>query len=1078
MPETPRNLPFPHVLAFDSSAGSGKTHQLALHFLRLLLRPDSAAEGALRSQLCLTFTNAAVKEMADRIISWMKEIILTDGASGKMDQLLAAVPVGEERLGFGTPSRAEAVRSVRALFEQRVLPHFDDLRVSTIDSFIAMLLKAESLRLGLPPDFELTTNVKPRIAAVMDDLFQSILEDEKVRDEFLRFVRQFAFLKGTSLGWSPRDFIEKQVAAVWSFTLHSAPGRTGLEESARHLAVFGEEKEALFRGLASDFRRLSGEIMSACGMPDVRINAYVLNMCRREIREPLDLLRPMKYPEIKLNKGSAPLPDSLVSAWRGFIGRCGSFIRGFSAWYYASLAGIFRLFTDALKLRLGRNASVILMPEIGSLIAGLLSGPDAAGGLSDEIGLYLYGRFRHYLVDEFQDTDRAQWSALSALIAENLSRGGSLFAVGDNKQLIYGWRGADLTLMTDFASGFPQAPFFRSVLSENRRSDGTITRFNNAVFDPELLAAALEPGKLFKTFYASSGQTVDGMKEGLGLVTVTPLPEKETKREMMIRIRDSFRSLVSEILGRRKKSDLCVLCRDNQEAAAVVRWLLEQGIGVESSVTVDIRNNGLVAEILSLLEWFVRPDLDAVFRHFLCGDLFRSRLPGQAEPIRRWCEEILLVSGRGSPMYASFRSDFPAIWEEYFEPFFVRAGYEPAWEFTAGLLNRWDAFSTFPEYAPYFQRLLGVVLSLEDESGSNLSEIAPFFRSAAADPDMFLLESSEGAGADAVKVMTVHKSKGLKFPVVLLPFAGWDPPERDSMVFRRSPEGFGIWHITGAMAEAVPALADIREEAYARTLVEEVNVLYVGFTRPEHELHVFLPSARNWFTPVILGSVVLKDLTIGADGRYRLGAAAPVSPAPASAEPPLPFPVHPPDLSWTGLLKRRLAQPDELAALDPSANLRGDWVHAVLERTGRPDPVRLEGDLLEVLRGCCTVPDAGPERIRLAGEVRRILTTAFRDPGFCSLMDPPEHGLVRTEAEVCDSFGNLFRIDRLVVTDRGILVLDFKTVHDAPAVPDPSHEAQVRRYADIVSAIWPGRTIRTILLYLSPSSVRCVEVSR
>lgn len=1089
----PRQLPFPHILAYNASAGTGKTHQLALHYLRLLLRDRTAEEGGVGGLLCITFTNAAVKEMAERILNWLKALAL--GGGPEAGWLTEPLRTAEgEAFVIPLPPVEELKERARKVFEEDILRSYEDLRISTIDSFMAQVLRAEALRLGLPPSFEFRTEIRSRLEEVLDALLQRVLTDAGVRAVFEEFVETYLQVKGKDAAWTPRALLDAALNDMWSFFVSNGLPHEALEGRA---AGDGQARED---ALAHQVRHVAKNILFWGRGAGTKVHKRFLDrlLCLVDQRRfsLKDWSWVVAHRTIPLNKGSVPLPAELLAEWESLVEGAADLIRTKSREYYHGLAEVYRLFVEELRSRATREGEV-LMSEVPALLRGSFREGDA-----DLLGLYLCGRIGHYLVDEFQDTSAAQWKVLEPFVSEALSRGGSLFTVGDRKQSIYGWRGAKPELMEEFAEHLSgQAPFYAVPLDRNHRSDGVIVEFNNALFDPAVLAGAVRgvlegkssddggtadrvAARLSEVYAGHSQRAVKPADRGLVTVTRVEL-DKETgnrKEGRMEAIRRAFESLLDDLTGRWRPGDLCVLCRDNRQAATVVSWLMDRRLPVESAVTVDIRHDPLVRELLSFLEWSLRPTEDGLFRAWLTGRVFAAACPEEAPEVALWCDRTLLASGGGGrTLYAEFRERYPDLWKDRFEPAFVRAGYEPAWEFAAKLLRDWRVFENFPRHGVYFLKFLSAVAEAERTVGSHLLEVVATFRDPDAPEETFRVESGEGQ--DAVKVMTVHKAKGLKFPVVILPFLSEDAPERPSEVFEvEEGERVALWHVTGDHA-GVPDLAERRDRRFADIYVEEVNIAYVACTRAGHELHILLypPEVKkNWFTQAALsalGRLGCQDAFLSpARAVVRFGSAGvgePAGPAEAVSEEAL---SSPPDLSWEEFLRSRIPSPADLPKYAAEAARRGECVHEVLRLwldAGCPGwgPTETDAALRRAAAVCGLAADESS-----AEEVRSLLALARGDAEFLRVVTPAEGERPLTEAWFCDGRGELHRPDLVLVGETTVRLVDYKTVEALPERPPEEHLAQMRRYGRVVPKVL-GRNLSGMwLVYLSASGIRVSEV--
>ena len=1069
---------FPHICVFDSSAGSGKTHQLTLHYLRLLLSSDRRSQHGIRNILAITFTNAAVNEMRSRIIEWMKNIVLA-GAGDPTRYILEPLDFdGRKYSMIDLPEGAVRDR-ILPLLEDSILRHFDDFKITTIDSFIAMLLKAQSLKLGIPPDFEITVDVDPFLSSVMDGILQDILTDGETRRTFLEFLDQYEFLvPADKMQWSPREFIEEKIRTIWDWFLSNRADIDRFVNEPHSAAAFGAERSAKFDGLRGLFDRFSGGIRISLGQ-GLRLHKNFLNFLDAGVNTTDDLFGffSRKGPEESVLKDSIPFPAELGNQWRELRRLASDYLRGFSAFYFTSLSGLFGLFIRRLKERISTGRKTILMPQLSYMVSEIIRGVEEKGDYINELFLYLHGRFFHYLIDEFQDTNRVQWENMSFLVEENLSRGGSLFVVGDNKQLIYGWRGASLGLMNGFREPFGHIEFYRESLTVNRRSVERIVEFNNAVFDPGNLASSCSGENerlrtLIGEFYAGSRQDVMPSKKGEGRIEALLVESGDTRDETIRKVREAFSGLVDGLLKRRKSGDLCVLCRSNEQAGQAVEWLLALGCPVEAEITVDIRNNSLIREFLSLIDFFNKPAVDFNLMNFLTGALFAgySARTGIGPGMTEWCGTALL-KGR-DPLYKIFRENHEDLWDRMFEGFFRSIGYSSMYEFSMRLMKEWKVFELFPEFGPYFLKFLEVVHVLEKEKGSNISGLSEYFESASRD-DIFLLDTAEGA--NAVRVKTIHKAKGLSFPVVIMPFAGYRKERPGNMYFDRADDGSADLYYINSDFKIVEGLSEIYDETNARTSLEEINNLYVAFTRPKEELYLFLPSSKglkNLFKAAIFANPALSAFLDESKTRIVVGDIPQAGKITAEKPDKAVFRDLSPGVGWMELLRRSISGEGPLAGPEGFlkagfAEERGVMIHEILSNLAAYSETGLAERIDEAAkrRGL----DAQSPAVT---DAARLLDAAFRDPAFRAFYETSGEDKILNEREIVDARGRLKRVDRLVVRKDRVDLLDLKT----GAEYREDHEAQMREYSGLVSSLYPGKPVKCWLYYLDQLELKSCEV--
>ena len=456
-----------------------------------------------------------------------------------------------------------------------------------------------------------------------------------------------------------------------------------------------------------------------------------------------------------------------------------------------------------------------------------------------------------------------------------MSRGGTLFLVGDKKQAIYRWRGGKAELVDNISSTYPAYATYPVCLDINYRSGEHVVTFNNAVFDPANISNLLHSvaggeapkdwARIAETYRGSNQQCLE-QKTGEGYVYVEKLlletnngemEQKFSKEEKEELTSDKVELLVKEIRGRQvyRDRDIAVLVRRREEAELIVKRLLEAGISVDSEFTVNVKNNPLIKEIIGFLQFLSAPRDDGVLAGFLAGTIFADITGTERKEIVRWITGQRLNPAR-EPLYRAFQASHGLLWDRFFADFFKGVGYLPLYELFVLILKRWHILDRFPEDAPYFLHICEMIKKREGMGSNNLTGFLDFwgggvedaFGDGGKDEAPFLLKTTEGA--NAVRVLTIHKAKGLQFPVVILPFlklADFGASDRrdKGKFFVSGDEGLRLLHIKKSYTDFSANLKAVYLENEMEYLIDEINNMYVACTRAEKELYILLTDSRR-----------------------------------------------------------------------------------------------------------------------------------------------------------------------------------------------------------------------------------------
>lgn len=1075
------------LLQLKASAGAGKTYALTGRFLELLAgadqdddAPPACARAAARRHgwpeiMAVTFTNKAAAEMKERVVGRLKECALGLGGAG-----------------------AAWGRDEAALWLARILRRYDQLNIRTIDSLLHLIMRLFALEAGLAPDFQALFG----LGEVFDDLLDPVVAaaedhdgpERRLLTTALDTILHLEGRAGFLLGAHFRERLGKVLA--WRLTNDAS-----CETDPRRIHT---ELEALYADLARAARAVPPLL------DGLKANANFLKLLDKCAALAPGATLPSATFATKasvddcLNAGSrgrgGAALDAAYAALCAAYAACadqGPILRG--ARDMAALVALADLMLAVLdELQATRN--VLPSARCETLAATMLAdcgAPDAFCRLG--------ARLRHMLVDEFQDTSRTQWRALSPLAGECLSKGGSVLLVGDVKQAIYGWRGGDARLF-DEAPAQPElaamAPPVRASLPHNWRSRSEIVAFNNAFFArleaPETArtvasvmlqdqpaAVDLLARAMAETF-AGCVQTLPPGREGTGggYVRLTRVePEDGNKDALMEAVRTHLRGLFADLRARRAPGEMAVLVRDNTEAALVAGWLLDWGLPVITENSLALGAHPLVRQLVAWLRFLDYPLDDLALWEFVSGEEIFLPCAGLT---RAGVVDWLAGQDHGG-LYRRLRERWPEVAERFLVRCVRKAGFMTPYDAVSEAVRDLRVLERHPDGAPYVRRFMEIVHQAEQNGHQSLAAFLDFWDAGASGEKVPLPES-----VDAVRIMTIHQAKGLEFPVVVVPFHHW----------RFDPGG----EPTPVDCRGLRLLAPLRREmgaAYhehaARTLLEQLDLLYVAWTRAEEELHGLLTATKIYRQRPLVRA--LEALTAeypwapGPDGwpTCAFGAppaavapspdAAPAPPRPGAAAPapqacaPAPEADPEPPMAWLPRLKihRHFSRDVPREALFGGgpvfdARARGTLVHDALDRLRRPGGLNPEhAARAAVAVHADILPPGEAAREAVAAEVRGILDWVLGLPEFPGWA---ERG--HPECPILTPEGVERRPDLLVTDAHETVVVEYKT-----GQPSPDHERQVREYMTLLAAmdgaLGVAPAMRAVILYLDLKTVHEVR---
>ncbi len=1001
------------ITVLRASAGSGKTYELTKRFLHLILSRQGNTN--LKNIVAITFSNNAALEMKERILTWLKELSL--GIShDRLEEVsgLTGIPVEE------LPLRAEETLEM-------ILENYSDFQVKTIDSFMTSLFRATSLDFGLTEDFEILMDHTRLFHFAFERMLNEVEEGAPITETIEEVINEIISNApgDRAYPWDPTDALLTEIKRIYQkfATRGAIPDFTDRRQEVQEL-----REEIISKG-REILRLLDSESLSP-GRSTEKFRRAIQN------GNPSDLLSLKGTP---FNKGGSDpvVYQQALKIWSDIRQTISRYAYQLSHTYYRPYMEVFKRLNQGLE-EVKRSHGKVFIEDINFYLSRYITSE-----VVPDIYFYIGERIYHWLIDEFQDTSRVQWLNLRPLVENSLSTGGSLFVVGDTKQSIYGFRDADYRIMKALEEGREFNQFRPAVkdLQINYRSRREVVKFSRDIFrslDREEYLEAASLSGLNRFDQVSRQESPEGYVE----VTESGSEENE-QREALIKIIEDLRER-----GYRY-SDISVLAYKNEDVLQVSTWLNEEGIPFVSYSSLDIRKRKLTAEIIALLRFLDSPINDLAFCTFMLGDVFSRRLSGSG-PGRPQIRDFLFSNRDRRPLYKVFQESYPEIWREYFEDLFRLTGYLPLYDLVVGIYHKWDLFHCFPDEEATLARFLEVVKELETRGVLNLKDLLMYFEEP---QDEALWTITVPEGRDAIRVMTIHKAKGLGFPVVVLFLKNAGGRRGFPHIWKEDGDRTHLLKITKDLCNHNDELESLYRLERINSIVNDLNTLYVGLTRAEEEMYILLSNRGKDSFPLDL---LPKGYKSGRRGRGRGG-------------------LQRPDLSVQGpnpVLDTNLTlhiYETEDRRIRYYERRRGEAFHRLLEGIEYLDEETEETFMAKGLAQGLTE--------REVQDLWRFLRSEDVYTYFCQ-QDGRE---VFREREYVDSSGNLYRMDRVVVDPEVVTVIDYKTGTHAETdltvdsqTPDDikgqrpldAYKRQMERYIQILRDVYPGRTIRGVLLFL------------
>ncbi|WP_204344613.1 UvrD-helicase domain-containing protein [Psychroserpens algicola] len=812
---------------YNASAGSGKTFTLVKEYLKILF--ESKSKLAFRNSLALTFTNKAVGEMKERVILMLKMF----SEEHILDTPNSMFKVLTEELDI----KPQLLHERSKILLQTIIHNYAAFDISTIDKFNHKLIRTFAYDLKLPVNFEVELDTTTILGKAVDRLIDQAGNDEELTKVLVDFAiektdddrswditydfnsiakllvneNEIPFLdqlKGKTLS----DFkalktnLQKQQKEVEQQIIDLA--KSTLDLIGRHNLEFSDFN---YRTLPNHFKKAS----------DLNFSGLYSNKLQENLAE-----RTKIYSKKLDAEKAAAIEDLLPQIETNYL--------AIKQLVYTSkfLSNALKNITplsvlSAIKQTLQDlkdEDDILLISEFNNLISEEIK-EQPAPFIYERIG----EKFKHYFIDEFQDTSGLQWCNLiplidNALSGENLKgETGSLMLVGDAKQAIYRWRGGRAEQFIDLYSETAKPFTIRQKIENlptNYRSHKTIVEFNNQFFDHIADFALSNPKHQY--IYKNAKQNVFFEEEGY--VELSFLNTKdEDKNELYSRA--VFDTIVKAEANGFKKKDICIIVRKTKEGIAIAEYLSDQGIAIISSETLLLKNAPEVQFINQLITLSLQPLNDEI-KVQLLSFLAEEKL--QLDDTHNFLERMIHLKPKAL---------FEALRTFGFDFNFDLFLHLPIYEAVESVIR---AFHLNEHSNAYIQFYLDEVFDYSQKYNASFSGFLEFW-----DRKKDKLSIVSPLGKDAIQIMTIHKSKGLEFPVVIFPYANQDiysdiTPKVWFPVDKAVFNGFSNLYLN--MNKDLEELNDLGTQIYgdyrSQLELDSLNLLYVVLTRAVEQLYI------------------------------------------------------------------------------------------------------------------------------------------------------------------------------------------------------------------------------------------------
>ena len=1034
---------------YNASAGSGKTFTLVKEYLKILLQTSDANQ--FKHILAVTFTNKAAAEMKQRVIQNLRDFSKAAILSHKtalFQQLEKELPETDTVLH----QRAQKVL-------KNMLHNYSAFNITTIDSFTHRLIRSFAFDLGLSLNFDVEMDAQSLLNEAVEALLAKIGEDEKLTDILIEFslqktnddkswdiTRELNDISQILLNENDHAHIQKiQEKSIQDFIDLKNKLLITQQKIEKQFVEIGKKGISIINNLGINFKdfyyaQLPKHFQNLCEHHE-KLNFDSEKGLAKSIQNELFYTKG-KPKEVKaaidsILKPLLELYDTSEKLYQKYVLNK-LFLTGLIP--LAVLSNINKTL-DALK----EEKNIRLNAEFNQIISQNLQ-EQPAPFIYERIG----EKFKYYFIDEMQDTSLLQWQNMIPLIANALSQEGTgLLLVGDTKQSIYRWRGSEpeqfLTLSSPVNSTEGN-PFFiekqTRPLATNYRSYSEVIQFNNHFF--QHLAHFFNKQEYAKMYLSENRQKQTSKKGGYVQLSFIDKELKKTD-EKEKGYAEKVLEIVQKATDQFNLNEICILTRKRSQGVAIANFLTENDIDIISSETLLLQNSDKVIFIINLLTYLQNNAAKEALVNLL---YFLHNELQLREEKHSFFKRLIALE------YHEVFKELEQYGVHFDADFFAQLPLYESVEYCVRSF-RLNAFSD-----AYVQFFLDEVLQFSLKKSTDSAAFLAFWDTKKESLSIVVPEEK-----NAVRIMTIHKAKGLEFPVVIYPFDLDIYREQHPKVWYPTvpPEDYhGFEALLINCNKSLEVSGTKGKEIYQahrnELELDNFNLLYVALTRAIEQLYIIGEPKKTEGDLKTFSQFFIHYLqTVGQwqehQCDYSFGDAKRVSPTPVPKKNSYEFNTLI-SSSWQSHHIAIVAK----AALQwetGDAITYGNLIHELLSKIKTVDDVNQAVD-------ACTA--SGMITIAQAKELKALLFNIVTHPDLSSYYQ--QNLTVFNEREIVTETGEVVIPDRFVINDKNeAVIIDYKT-----GKPEKKYHYQLNNYAQTIEKLG-FKVIKKLLVYIRETIV-------
>lgn len=1044
---------------YKASAGSGKTHRLTAEYLCLLF----SSPYAYRSILAVTFTNKATDEMKTRIIDELSNL-----ATGKKSDYI-------ELLSNEYQLHEEQVRKEARDILVRILHDYSSFSVSTIDKFFQQTMRAFTREIGLGGGYNVELDTEKVLGQAIDSMLFDLerSDNKQLLDWLIRFSEEKIESGET---WNIRSDIQSLSSEIFKESYKAYSNQ--VQDDIANKELMADYKNMLFtiiRNFESVSQQLGERGLNVITRYDLKPDDFkgksyspffsFIKWANKSVFEPNATFKGLadNLESWYTDKTPSFIKDKIENAYIELNKIVSDIINHYSNSHtYQTAYEINRYFfalgilgdVDKKIREYASDNNLMLISDTTELLNRIIEGNESPF-IYEKVGL----RINNYMIDEFQDTSGMQWQNFLPLVKDSLASGNRNFIVGDVKQSIYRWRNSDWKLLDEqLDKDFKMEGVNHETLDTNWRSSRNVIAFNNAIF-------TIGANLLQDTYNDSLTDTENSrLRPFLSRITKAygevyqQVPESHLNNEGHVKLEfinteeHVWQDYVLEQLPKQIEElqdrgytlkDIAILVRTKKEGASVANRLLEYKsqhpnskyrYDIISDEALFVNKSKSIKLIIALLKYLHNP-MDSSLKALAVYEYFKYN--------------DQLIAEDALQKYFSAKEDLP---EDIVEKLnHIRN--LPLYEMTEEMFELFSNAMEEDEQI-YIQSFLDMVLDYTIRYSSDLDAFLEWWDESGVKKTIFTPD-----GQDAIRIMTIHKSKGLGFNVVIIPFCNWEIDHKLTTILWCHPkaEPFDRLHLVPVKYSNKLRNTIFDYEYYDERLhafIDNINILYVAFTRAKNELIAFAPKPnKDGIVSIssLLWATVNSSPDHLADKQEFINLPDYISPDANIFEI---------GHEYIPQNKKQKLSVEEVSVDSLSGISYDNRIKLLLKNkyyftdTGQRDYGTLMHEIISNIQTISDINDA-VEKYYITGDITKqqqkeiihLLNTYLSNPRVSSWYSSEYR--VLNEVQILQPKGSFSRPDRVMIKDDEVIVIDYKFGEKE----DRKHIRQVKYYADQIRKI-------------------------